>query len=103
MTAITAFAPNVNGTVSATAQTAAGNLTLPTRASNGMAHVRIYNAGPNIAFIEVSSGTATVTTSMPIIPEKQPEIFACPPGITAISMITATGTAVIYATLGLGN
>lgn len=103
MPAIDAFAPYTNGTVAGTAITTATTLTLPTRATNGADTVRLVNVGPSVVYVEVSGGTATVLTSLPIFPNAPAEKLACPAGVTGISMITLSGTATLFATLGKGN
>ena len=66
--------------------------------------VRLFNAGPNVVFVDlVGAGTtpsATVTNSMPL-PVGAVEKFTTA-GATAVTAITSTGTSTLFATVGEG-
>lgn len=87
-------------TVALAATTAsASNTALPGECSQ----VRIYNAGPNAAFIRFASAalTADATVDMPIA-SGNTEVFT-KGGSTAIAAICATGSATVYVTPGVGE
>lgn len=66
--------------------------------------VKVYNFGPNKAFIRYGNGAQTaLTTDMPIAPGNT-EIFTLPPQVTTVAAICDTGeTATVYATPGEGQ
>lgn len=96
------FTPAKNGTttVGATTTTASGALKVPSARDQ----VMVTNAaGGSTAFIEFgdSTVTASATTSTPVLPGAA-YIFTINPEMTHIAVITGTGTATVYATVGQG-
>jgi hypothetical protein len=97
------FSPKRGETVNIAATSSAASVTL-SDAGKSSSNVRIYNAGPNIAFIRIGVGaqTADVTNSMPI-PSGAVESFYKGQADT-ISAVCATGeTAKVYFTPGEGQ
>lgn len=96
------FTPRSNGcvTVSATTSSAATAL-----ASPGAQNVIVYNAGTGRAFVEFcasSTCTAVVASSYPVdTPQK--EALGLPANTSHIAVITNSGTATVYACVGVGS
>lgn len=66
--------------------------------------MRVYNAGPNKAFLRWGVGAQTaLTTDMPVGPTNT-ETFSLPPQAATVAAICATGeTATVYCTPGEGQ
>lgn len=69
--------------------------------------VRIYNGGPDTAFIRFGSSTVNATTADVPIPSGAIEVmtFTVPDQVTTgayMAAITASGTATLYFTTGVG-
>ena len=93
-------------TVSRAATSTTANVALGTIPCLSGGTVRIYNAGPNTAFIEfggTSAIEAATATSMPI-PSGAIETFSRGPSVTHMAAICAASqTATVYATPGNGE
>ena len=90
-------------TVTRTVTTTTASVALTTRPEGG-GSVRVFNLGPNKAFIEFGTSTieATVAASMPI-PSGGVEVFELGPKITHVAAISAAAeSATIYCTNGQG-
>jgi hypothetical protein len=96
------FSPLGLGTVNITATTTTGNVALNRPTAPMGADVRLYNAGAVAVFVMFgASDVAATTGNMPLAPGSV-EVFALPPSATHLAAITATGTATVYATAGVG-
>jgi hypothetical protein len=96
------FTPRSNGcvTISATTASAATALVAP-----GAQNVIVYNAGSGRAFVEFctsSTCTAVVASSYPV-DAAQKEALGLPANATHVATITSSGTATIYACVGVGS
>lgn len=103
------FSPLLSDTTKLTATNVTGSaaLTLPTTEGGfasgapGARHVRICNAGSVIVFIQLGDSTVAATTAkMPILPGGT-EILTLG-GATYVAAITASGSADVYFTPGMG-
>lgn len=99
------FQPNAGGdstvTIAATSASATSG-TLTGQSNSGQESIRVYNSGLVPVFIKIgTSPTATVAASMPIAPGSV-ELFGIGSADSAVSAITASGTATIYITTGRG-
>lgn len=100
MTSIDVFQNN-GSTVNLTAGTTTGSIALSGVGTGGT--VRVLNTGTVTVFINfgTSAVTATLAAGIPI-PPNVPEAFCVGASITHMAAITASGTAVTYATTGQG-
>ena len=92
-----AFRPTNGGTVNLAVTSSSGNVAVQT---NGQ--VRIYDSGSVAAFCKFGTGaglTATTTADIPIAPGSVEVMTATG---DHIACITATGTATVYFTPGVG-
>jgi hypothetical protein len=93
------FEPEVGKTVkiSATTSNAQGTIQV------AYGQIRVYNAGPSIAFFRTGVGaqTAVAASDMPLIPGAV-ESFTVPAGHTGAAAICESGSATIYVTSGYG-
>lgn len=96
MVELNIFSPNTTGTISAT--TTSANLAI----SESATAVRIYNAANVMCFVRFGrgSGTAAVTTDMPIAPGSV-EVFKKGRS-DYVAAITASGSGTVYITAGDG-
>jgi hypothetical protein len=94
-----AFKPAPAGTVNIAAGTSTGNVQVQT--GGEARHVRVFNSGAVIVFVEFgqSGVTASTSTSAPVAPGSV-EIFSSPYPYAAA--ITASSTATVYFTPGEG-
>ena len=91
-------------TVNVAATSTTGNVSLGALPSPDGGTVRVYNAGPNTAFIEfgISTIEAVAATSVPV-PSGAIETFSRGPSVTHMAAICAASqTATVYATPGNG-
>jgi len=97
------FSPYGADTVNITATTSSNRvaLNLPTAPVNP--DVRIYNAGTVPVFIVFGDSTVTATTARMPIPPGAVEVFTMGAQATHMAGITASGSAVVYATTGRGS
>ena len=101
------FAPLLSDTtkITATSVTGSAALTLPseggTAITPGARHVRVYNAGAVIVFLQFGDSTVAATTAKMPIPPGAVEVFTLG-GATYAAVITSSGTADIYFTPGMG-
>jgi hypothetical protein len=86
------------GTVSLAATAASGSTALDAYAKV----VRLYNKGPNTAFIKFGIGATTATTSDMPLPSGAIETFSKDRADTIAAICAATETATIYITVGEG-
>jgi hypothetical protein len=95
-----AFSP-VGATVNLTAGTTTGSVALTAFPGNGGADIRVHNAGSVVAFINFGGSTVAATTAagMPLAASNT-AVFSVGPGVTHLAAITASSTAVVYATTG---
>ncbi len=103
MTEINAFQA-VGNTVSVSATTSTGNVAL-TSVGSISGTVRIYNAGSVAAFVNLGTSSAVeaaAATSIPI-PPGGVLVLTKPATITHAAAITASSTATVYFTSGLGG
>lgn len=91
------FAPSSAATVKVAATTTSGSGTLETYS----AAVRVYNDGPNLAFVRFTHGAGTATSADIPVPAGAIETFTVP-GIDTASVICSVGTASVYFTNGEG-
>ncbi len=93
------FTP-IGATVNVAGTTSTGNVAIGTPMTGGRV-VQVFNAGAVAAFVEVGASgiTAAATTSMPIGPGGT-DYFDIG-NATHMAVITASSTAVVYATPGL--
>lgn len=98
MTPANLFTPKPNQTVAVSVTTSAAS----TSFNGGFETIRVANTGTAVAFIELAGGTASATTSMPILPGTV-EAFStgAMSGVTSVSLIGAAATTV-YLTPGMG-
>lgn len=73
---------------------------------NGTRALRVHNSGSVVVFASfigtgATGSAATLTDSMPL-PAGGVEVFTIPVDCTGISLITASGTATVYTTVGEG-
>lgn len=94
------FGPIAAGTVNVTGAASSARVSL---GAASKFQVRLYNSGSVTAFIEFGDSTvaAAVATGFPL-PAGQVEVFTIPQSTTHMAAITSTGTAVVYASLGMG-
>ncbi len=94
------FSP-IGSTVNLAVTTSSGRVALTTVKSSSS--VRVYNAGAATAFVQFGDSTvaAATATSIPI-PSGAIEVFGIGEAITHVAGITASGTATLYCTSGLG-
>jgi len=97
---IVPFTPNKAGTVSVSASTSSGSVSLGSTVRH---QVRVHNAGTGLVFVEfgTSAVTAATTTGIPLAAGAT-EVFTVSQTDTHMAAITASGTATVYATPGLG-
>ena len=76
-------------------------LTLSPAVGSDGGSIRIANVGTQTVFLAFGTGTASVTTSMPI-PAGGVEVFSCPGGLSTLSVIAAATGSTLYATPGTG-
>lgn len=104
---IRVFRPVPASTVSLSATTSSSRVEVLTTSviqnTNGTHIVRLYNAGSVVVFVNFGTVavTAATTTGMPIAPGSV-EAFHVHPTESYVSGITASGTATLYATPGVG-
>lgn len=97
----TAFHPEPASTVNITATNVTSRVALGGQ-SGATRAVRVANRGSADAFIEFGSSTVTAaTTTGMILPAGQTEVFE-PGACTHMAAITSAGTALLYATSGVG-
>lgn len=96
------FTPAKNGTITVSATTTTGNSALKVPSARDQVMVT-NDAGGSTAFIEFGDSTveAVAATSTPVLPGAA-YIFTINPGMTHMAVITGTGTATVYATVGQG-
>lgn len=99
-----AFRPlGKNRTVNLLTTAAAQGLSIPD-SPLGVRALRIVNSGTDTTFIELVDATgpaATITTSMPMLPNTV-EVFTSANDITTLSIIGAAGGNTVYVTYGEG-
>jgi hypothetical protein len=97
------FSPKRGETVNIAATSSATSVTL-SDAGKSSSNIRIYNAGPNTAFIRMGIGaqTADVTSSMPI-PPGVVEGFYKGQADTISAVCASSETAKVYFTPGEGQ
>ena len=64
--------------------------------------VRLTNIGKQVVYWRVNTGTASVTTDTPLLPNSS-ELFSVPPATTVIAAIAAAAGSTLYVTPGSGN
>lgn len=98
----TPLSPTANLSVS-TSSSRVAKTALPTNSGGATHELRLVNTGSVVVFVEFgdSAVTAAVATGMPILPGTV-ESFQLNAAQTHIAAITASGTATLYATTGLG-
>lgn len=90
------FFPGATQSISATSTSASVTVDEYTKA------VRIYNKGPNTAFIKFGIGATTATTSDMPIPSGGIEVFSKDRADKIAAICAATETATVYVTTGEG-
>lgn len=65
--------------------------------------IRVYNAGPNIAFLSSGIGTFTAAVTGCPLAAGAIETFSVPANHTYVGAICATGSATVYVTVGAGS
>ena len=98
----TPLSPTVNLAVTTTSGRVA-KTALPTNSGGAPHEMRLVNNGSVTVFVEFGNSTvvATVAGSMPVLPGTV-ESFQVNAFQTHVAAITASGTATLYATTGLG-
>ena len=103
MSATEVFNPTGNNTVSIAGTSTSGSVTLKDPIAGNSPNVRIYNAGPNAAFVRWGVGAQTaVATDMPIA-AGEIEVFYKGQADTFAAICAATETAKVYFTPGTGE
>jgi len=103
MSATDTFNPSGNNTVSISGSSTSGSATLTNPIAGNSPNVRIYNAGPNTAFVRWGIGTQTAIAATDIpIPAGAIENFFKGQSDTFAAICAATQTATIYFTPGSG-
>lgn len=98
---INTFLPAGN-TVIVAATTVSSSVTIPFGVAVNAISVRVYNDGPNMAFISIGKGTATASTAGIPIPAGAVEVLGKVASDT-FSAVTLLGSANVYFTPGGGN
>lgn len=101
-TQLSPFQPDggVSSTTNGAVTTASTQIILPPIGADG-ATVIFTNIGTQVAFFAFGNVTASITTSMPLLPNTA-NALAVPPSVTQVSVIsTATGST-LYCTVGRG-
>jgi hypothetical protein len=89
-------------TLAVTQTTGSVAMVVPAAVPLGALNVRIYNAGANVAFIQMGSSSVVATTAKMPIPPGAVEVFSLA-GNTHIAAICAGGlTTTLYFTAGHG-
>ena len=83
----------------ATTSVAAGTSSGTAAVDPGAAQVRLHNAGSATVFVVF--GAVATTSDMPL-PAGAIEVLSKPAGVTTVAAITASGTATLYVTSGVG-
>ena len=89
-------------TVVVAATTASASATIPFGSAANAISVRVYNDGPNLAFIAIGKGTATASVASIPIPPGAVEVLGKVANDT-FAVVTLAGTANVYFTPGGGN
>ena len=107
MEEIRVFRPVPASTVSLSATSSTSRVEVLTTSviqnTNGTHIIRVYNAGTVAVFLNFGTVavTAAVATGMPVAPNSI-EVFFVHPTESYVSGITASGTATVYITPGIG-
>lgn len=106
---VQSFQPTMGATVSLAVTSVTSRVILGGQPgpANQRFQVRIYNGGPDTAFIRFGDSTVTATTADVPIPSGAIEVmsFMVPDQVTTgayMAAITASGTAALYFTTGAG-
>ena len=89
-------------TVVVAATTVSGSVTIAPGASTNAISVRVYNDGPNLAFIAIGKGATTASAVNIPLPVGAVEMLGKNANDT-FAVVTLTGTANVYFTPGHGN
>lgn len=101
------FAPVLGSTVSLAATNASGNVALSKQPTDQF-QLRLYNSGASLAFLNFGNdNTAAATTANYPLPAGAIEVITIQnkpnAPINYMAAITASGTATVYATVGVGE
>lgn len=94
-------APTAASTTALAVTAANQTMTLLPNGGNRDASLRLANIGSQVVFVALGTVTASVSTSMPILPNTV-EVFTLPGGISTLSVIAAATGSTLYATIGQG-
>ena len=75
---------------------------MPQNIANNKSNLRVYNAGPNTAFVRFGSGAQTAVASDTPIPAGLVENFFVEDSDNVAAICAATQTALVYFTPGNG-
>jgi hypothetical protein len=90
-----------NSTTNGAVTASSTQITLPAMGFDG-GQLLITNIGTQTVFMAYGNVTASLTTSMPILPNTAQTISA-PGGVTQISVIAAATGSTLYTTVGRGS
>lgn len=101
-TTIAPFQPDggASSTTNLAVTASSQQLTLPPIDAAGQA-ILLTNIGSQTVFVAYGNVTASVTTSMPLMPNTA-IVFTAPPGVSQLSAIAASPGSTLYATVGRG-
>lgn len=94
-------AGGVSSTTNIAVTASSQQLTLPSIGADGGSLV-LTNIGTQTVFIAYGSVTASVSTSMPLLPNSS-QVISIPGGVSQLSVIAAATGSTLYATAGQGS
>ena len=97
-----AFSPATWSGVPLTASTTTSRVSVDGSSSQTVQGVRVVNEGSAVAYIVAGDSTVVATTSGLRVMPNSVEVFLIPPLATHMAAITASGTAQLSFTIGMG-
>jgi hypothetical protein len=89
-------------TVNATVTTSSAQISLGNAVGADGGSMLLTNIGTQTVFIAYGTVTASITTSMPLLPNTA-TVISAPAGITSLSVIASSVGSVLYITTGCGS